>query len=92
MLVNMHPGDISYFLLRPCIVKAKKSGPKEVREDRKAYFHNWFNCSKGVQQLLGLVEFEDGHLENVQPTSIIFVDGGRFNEWMDSRKKEENDA
>lgn len=59
---------------RPCIVKAKKSGPKEVRKDRKAYFHRWFESTKGVSQLLGLVEFSDGHVEQVLPTNIIFTD------------------
>ena len=87
MLINMHPADISYILKRPCLIKAKKSGPKECRKERKAYFHQWFLSSKGVQQILGLVEFEDGHMEQLQPTNIIFVDGGDFEEWEDRRNE-----
>ena len=60
--------------IRLCIVKAKKSGRKEERQDRKAKFHRWVNLSKGVQQTVALVEFEDGHIEQVQPERIIFID------------------
>ena len=70
---------------RPCIIKAKKSGPKESRVQRKAYFHDFFASSKSVQQMLALVEFEDGHMEQVQPTNVIFVDGGGFELWEDKR-------
>jgi hypothetical protein len=62
----------SGWYIRPCIVKAKKSGRKEERQDRKAKFHRWVDLSKGVQQVLALVEFEDGHVEQVQPDRIIF--------------------
>lgn len=61
-----------FFCTRPCIVKAKKSGRKEERQDRNAKFHRWVDLSKGVQQVLALVEFEDGHVEQVQPDRIIF--------------------
>lgn len=64
----------SYFgyFYRPCIVKAKKSGRKEERQDRKARFHRWADLSKGVRQVVALVEFDDGHIEQVQPDRIIF--------------------
>lgn len=65
-----------FFCTRPCIVKAKKSGRKEERQDRNAKFHRWVDLSKGVQQVLALVEFEDGHVEQVQPDRIIFVKEG----------------
>lgn len=65
-------GHYGYFY-RPCIVKAKKSGRKEERQDRNAKFHRWADLSKGVQQVLALVEFEDGHVEQVQPDRIIFM-------------------
>ena len=64
-------GHYGYFY-RPCIVKAKKSGRKEERQDRNAKFHRWVDLSKGVQQVVALVEFEDGHVEQVQPDRIIF--------------------
>lgn len=60
------------YIIRPCIVKAAKSGPKEKRQDRKAKFHRWADLSKGVQQVVALVEFEDGHVEQVQPDRVIF--------------------
>ena len=62
----------SGWMRRSCIVKAKKSGRKEERQDRNAKFHRWVDLSKGVQQVLALVEFEDGHVEQVQPDRIIF--------------------
>ena len=64
------------YFYRPCIVKAKKSGRKEERQDRPAKFHRWVDLSKGVQQVLALVEFEDGHVEQVQPDRIIFAEEG----------------
>lgn len=62
-----------FFYTRPCIVKAKKSGRKEERQDRNAKFHRWADLSKGVRQVVALVEFDDGHMEQVQPDRIIFV-------------------
>ena len=56
----------------PCTVKARKSGPKAVRVDRPARFHRWVHSTKGVEQELALVSFEDGHNEQVQPDRIIF--------------------
>ncbi len=60
------------YIHRPCTVKAKKSGLKEERQDRKAWFHRWADLSKGVQQVVGIVEFDDGHVEQVRPDRIIF--------------------
>ena len=62
-------------LYRPCIVKAKKSGRKEERQDRNAKFHRWADLSKGVRQVVAIVEFEDGHIEQVQPDRVIFKGG-----------------
>lgn len=70
-LVDMTGANSGYFY-RPCIVKAKKSGLKEERQDRKAWFHRWADLSKGVQQVVGIVEFDDGHVEQVRPDRIIF--------------------
>lgn len=64
-------GHYGYFY-RPCIVKAKKSGRKEERQDREAKFHRWADLSKGVQQVVALVEFDDGHVEQVQPDRVVF--------------------
>ena len=61
-----------FFCTRPCIVKAKKSGRKEERQDRNAKFHRWADLSKGVQQVVAIVEFEDGHVEQVKPDRVIF--------------------
>ena len=70
-LMNMIGANSGYFY-RPCTVKAKKSGLKEERQDRKAWFHRWADLSKGVQQVVGIVEFDDGHIEQVRPDRIIF--------------------
>lgn len=60
------------YFYRPCIVKAKKSGRKEERQDRNAKFHRWADLSKGVQQVVAIVEFDDGHIEQVQPDRVVF--------------------
>lgn len=70
-LYNLSCGTAGY-LSRPCIVKAKKSGRKEERQDRNARFHRWADLSKGVQQVVAIVEFGDGHVEQVQPDRVIF--------------------
>lgn len=64
-------GHYGYFY-RPCIVKAKKSGRKEERQDRNAKFHRWADLSKGVHQVVALVEFDDGHVEQVAPNRVEF--------------------
>ena len=61
-------------LIRPCYVRKKK-----------ALFHRWIEMTfpKGssfFQQTLAIVEFEDGHIEQVRPKSIVFADGGHFND------------
>ena len=61
-----------FFCTRPCMVKAKKSGRKEERQDRPAKFHRWADLSKGVQQVVAIVEFDDGHIEQVQPDRVVF--------------------
>lgn len=70
-LMNMIGANSGYFY-RPCTVKAKKSGLKEERQDRNAKFHRWADLSKGVQQVVGIVEFDDGHVEQVRPDRIVF--------------------
>lgn len=60
--------------IRPCYVRKKK-----------ALFHRWIEMTfpKGssfFHQTLAIVEFEDGHIEQVRPKSIVFADGGHFND------------
>ena len=60
--------------IRPCYVRKKK-----------ALFHRWIEMTfpKGssfFHQTLAIVEFEDGHVEQVRPKSIVFADGGHFND------------
>lgn len=60
--------------IRPCYVRKKK-----------ALFHRWIEMTfpKGssfFHQTLAIVEFEDGHIEQVRPKSIVFADGGYFND------------
>ena len=60
--------------IRPCYIRKKK-----------ALFHRWIEMTfpKGssfFQQTLAIVEFEDGHIEQVRPKSIVFADGGHFND------------
>lgn len=57
--------------LRPCYISKKtfKNGPK------RAIFHGWIELkSPNMTQTLALVEYEDGVIEQVKPTSIIFTD------------------
>ena len=68
-IAQSYPAGLVY---RQCIIKAKKSGRKEERQDRPAKFHRWADLSKGVQQVVAIVEFEDGHVEQVQPDRVIF--------------------
>lgn len=60
--------------LRPCyIIRAKKI--------EKALFHMWIVNSyptkedPKITQVLGIVEFNGGEIEQVQPKSIRFADG-----------------
>lgn len=57
--------------IRPCYISKKsfKNGPK------KAIFHGWIELkSPNMTQTLALVEYEDGVVEQVKPTSVIFTD------------------
>lgn len=63
-------------VLRPCLVIRKVKGKKK---EERARFHCWFQSTmpdkdKVIQQALGIVEFEDGRIQNVKPTSIRFTD------------------
>ncbi len=72
-------GTGCYILLRPCYVGS---------DYRKALFHRWFDSvypkkdGGMIAQCLGIVEFEDGTVEQVEPKSIIFADGGSFGEYV----------
>ncbi len=76
--------------LRPCYISKKvfKYGPK------RAIFHGWIELkSPNMTQILALVEYEDGVMEQVKPTSIIFIDSKRlFDEfyWPDEEDDDEN--
>ena len=76
-IAKTYPSGLVY---RDCTVLAKKSGTKEERTDRPAKFHQWANITKGVQQVLAIVEFEDGHVEQIQPTRVKFKKGDEENE------------
>ena len=76
--------------LRPCYIskKAFKNGPK------KALFHSWIELkSPNMTQTLALVEYEDGTMEQVKPTSIIFTDSQlMFDEFYWSGEEENNEV
>ena len=69
------------FGVRPCIVKQKG-------EEKKALFHMWNNFAKPVAAdvyaggcpegqisiVFGIVEYEDGSVDEVRPAQIRFVD------------------
>lgn len=70
---------------RPCYI-----------DNRKAIFHRWVETSfpkdKGfILQTLALVEYEDGHVAQIQPKKVIFADGGSFDEFDWKAKKTEED-
>ena len=77
--------------LRPCYISKKsfKNGPK------KAIFHGWIELkSPNMTQTLALVEYEDGVVEQVKPTNIIFIDSERlFDEfyWAEEDENEETE-
>lgn len=77
--------------IRPCYISKKsfKNGPK------KALFHGWIELkSPNMTQTLALVEYEDGVVEQVKPTSIIFTDSkGLFDEfyWAEEDEDEETE-
>ena len=80
---------------RPCYISKKsfKHGPK------KAFFHRWMELkTPNMTQTLAIVEYEDGSVEQVRPTNIIFADSScLFDEyyWLpedddDEEKEEQN--
>lgn len=77
--------------IRPCYISKKsfKNGPK------RAIFHGWIELkSPNMTQTLALVEYEDGVVEQVKPTSIIFTDSERlFDEfyWAEEDEDEETE-
>lgn len=73
-------------LIRPCYIRKKK-----------ALFHRWIEMTfpKGssfFHQTLAIVEFEDGHIEQVRPKSIVFADGGYFNDITWKELNEDGDG
>lgn len=59
--------------IRPCYVKRGKKIPEQ------ALFHAWVTVSfpkdyNMMKQVYAIVEFKDGHVEQVLPKSIIFAD------------------
>ncbi len=63
--------------LRPCKVRCENG-------ERKALFHKW-------GEPLGIVEFEDGAIAQVEPERIRFIDD-RFIEYMFPEAWEERDG
>ena len=66
---------------RPCIVNGKK-----------ALFHRWneyINVVKESKYIFGMVEYEDGTVEEVAPHLIKFLDHNLFNEINFNDKVEE---
>lgn len=75
------------FGVRPCIVK-------QNGEEKKALFHMWNNFAKPVAAdvyaggcpegqisiVFGIVEYEDGSVDEVRPAQIRFVDSYAFEE------------
>lgn len=74
--------------LRPCNITTVENG-KRINT-KKAYFHRWVEKSElhgaspmigghpggTVQYVIGLVEFEDGSIDEVHPKNIKFIDWG----------------
>ena len=68
----MKPTLINEYI-RACYVKRNRKTPEQ------ALFHGWATVSfpkddNVMQQVYGIVEFKDGHVEQVMPKSIIFAD------------------
>ena len=65
---------------RPCIAAP---GPFDS-DGEKCFFHCW---SMGM----AILEFEDGHMEELDPHNFRFVDGGGFEDyaWPEEEKAEE---
>lgn len=74
--------------IRPCYIskKAFKNGPK------RAIFHGWIEFkSPNMTQTLALVEYEDGVIEQVKPTNIIFIDSKWLFDEFDWPDEEDDD-
>lgn len=59
--------------VRACYVKRIRKSPEQ------ALFHGWATVSfpkndNVMKQVYGIVEFRDGHVEQVMPKSVIFAD------------------
>lgn len=65
-----------HYYYRPCTVLGRKTGPMSGRKDRKAWLHREYETDKGAKMILCLVEFEDGSMEEVVPSRVIFSDRG----------------
>lgn len=71
--------------LRPCIVTIIEWDKKPIYrkvfpEKKKAYFHRW----TGKKNVLGIVEYEDGRIDTVNPRHITFSDRQKVNIDIDS--------
>lgn len=69
----MASGDIKIKLeMRPCLVKGKK-----------ALFHQWSHTKNllGQEFEVGIVEYEDGQVEEITPNNIKFCDN-KINEYI----------
>lgn len=71
---------------RPCMVRGQR-----------AMFHRWTDSARPVvprgmeeddeapryqtHHVHAMVEYEDGSIDRVWPYEVVFVDGGRFNQW-----------
>lgn len=75
---------------RPCYVQLKEFNG----EKHKAIFHRWIELSCPITQTLALVEYEDGSVAQVKPTSIIFADGGDFDilTWEEENNESESNT
>ena len=74
--------------IRPCYISKKsfKNGPK------RAIFHGWIELkSPNMTQTLALVEYEDGVIEQVKPTNIIFIDSKWLFDEFDWAEEDENE-
>lgn len=75
--------------LRPCFV-----------DYREALFHRWAECDgclvsgedcESIRAIKGIVEYEDGHVDMVDPDEIRFIDDKFKNYNLDISKEAIND-
>lgn len=80
---------------RPCIKRKTKE---------KCFFHLWSHESRlvdaspmigghpggNISETLGILEFEDGHIETLPPSEFYFCDGGDFGNvvWVGEEQNE----